>query len=126
MDVSYEIAGENSACATIEDSFGVDSIAYFCSTCGEVWGRVVGGNVWQVRSVPCSIHTRKGVFDSSAVGGSLLHPLVSKQYVGRWAWGITVEHLPPSLWRRELELYINHRERKHHEQESTAVLDHNP
>lgn len=118
----YRIPSEHITLTTkTEDSWGVDSIAYFCSTCGKVWGEIIAGKVWHVQATPCRQHTPTGAFDWGEVPGSMLNAMLSKDFVGRWAWAACIESLPPALYLRELEVHINHVERKYHESESEVL-----
>lgn len=82
------------------------SCALFCTTCGEVWGRIVVSPVWRVRSVPCIKHTRTGVMDWGAEPGSFL--IESPTAVTSIMFAAeTLEELPPEVLSYELQLRLN-------------------
>ena len=86
---------------------GADSIAYFCSTCGDIWARIVAGEGWQVEVVPCALHEPRTAIDWSKTPGSLINPFVTQRFVGAWAWAAVIEALPPEVLRHEFELHLN-------------------
>jgi hypothetical protein len=53
--------------------FPYRSKAFFCLTCGEVWGRVVADGSWDVSFTPCRNHTAVGVQDWAYTPGSILN-----------------------------------------------------
>lgn len=71
------------------------SRAYFCSKCGDIWGRVaIGGRDWQVLSVGCLNHPTW----PWEPGGSFLLP-----------WNHTMlNELPEEVLRREFALHWTH------------------
>ncbi len=81
------------------------SCALFCTTCGEIWGRIVVSEVWRVRSVPCIKHSRTGVMDWGAVPGSFLIESPSSHTSLMFA-AETLEELPPEVLRYELLLRL--------------------
>jgi hypothetical protein len=88
-----------------------DSIAYFCSTCGDCWARViVQESVFQIRNVPCERHERSGVFDWSSTPGSILvTPGVTSNMLGQMFWAAALDYLPEPVLRREFNLAMkNH------------------
>jgi hypothetical protein len=111
MTVQYLVAGrviaESSASAP-------RSFAYFCSTCGEIWGRVWSQEcrLWDVEDVPCVEHVPQGVSDWSRTPGSFLNRQPNSFNTPRTHQIITLEHLPPAVLRRELEVHIRNYERK--------------
>lgn len=121
MNILYIIHGNTLATVEIADSFAVDSIAYFCSTCGDVWGRIVAGSAWHIQQVPCEQHRPRGVFDWSTISGSILNGMEQKVFVGRWAWAATLDVMPKEVLLRELEVHINYIERKYHEEASEVL-----
>ncbi len=111
MTIHYLLAGNLLAASPAP---GRRSFAYFCSTCGEIWGRVwaVGVDEWDVETVACEEHRPQGVIDWSRVPGSFLSRQFRSAYSPRSHQAISVEHLPPAVLRRELELHILNVERK--------------
>lgn len=92
------------------------SLAYFCPTCGEVWGRVVvdGGKYWSVQHVACEKHLPQGVPEWGKPPGCFCTDLDSRRRnLSVLWWGRAIEHLPPELLQRELLLTIQHYERLH-------------
>ncbi|MDE2097538.1 MAG: hypothetical protein KGL39_09855 [Patescibacteria group bacterium] len=85
-----------------------ESTAYFCRTCGEIWARIwVRETPWELRQVPCEKHLPVGVADWSSTPGSILHPLITKDFCGSPQWASTIEHLPETVIRREFFIHIN-------------------
>jgi hypothetical protein len=109
--VSYFIHDAWVAASTFECPSPPDSLAFCCSTCGEIWARAwVEAEPYQFRVVPCARHRPTGVADISAMPGSILNPLVSKHFVGTGGWANVIEHLPWAVLARELELHITAKE----------------
>ena len=90
------------------------SYAYFCLSCGDVWARVwsTAGDSWQVIPAPCADHAATGVQDWGYMPGSLLHQQVKSVTLPAWAQCISLEHLPPAILAREVEIHIANLERK--------------
>lgn len=90
------------------------SFAYFCTTCGEIWARAWSSTSaeWDVEVAPCTEHRPQGVADWGRIPGSLLHPRTRSADLPRWAQSISLEHLPPAVLRRELEVHLNYAERQ--------------
>ena len=90
------------------------NLAYFCPTCGEVWGRIAitGGGYWSVEHVCCEKHTPKGVPEWSKLPGCFLTSSDSRRSMlsVMW-WGRALEHLPTAVLQREFELTLAHYER---------------
>lgn len=84
------------------------SLAYFCSTCGEVWERLSAGPTWQILTVPCAAHSPRGVMDWGAIPGSVVYHAVTTERTALWAQAACVEHLPPAIRRRELEVHLKY------------------
>lgn len=82
-----------------DDSWGWMSRAYFCSTCGEIWGRVIiqrpdgSPQPFRAINVACRQH-----WDPWTVPGSLL--------VGEL--GYNLNELSPEVIQREFHIYINY------------------
>ena len=115
MNITYLISDKYIASAELRESYAVDSIAYFCPTCGDVWGRIVAGAYWQLLTVPCEQHVPACVASWYKIPGSILIPMERKDAVGRWGWGAVLEVLPAAVLQRELLIHINHVERNYHE-----------
>lgn len=89
------------------------SEAFFCATCGDLWGRVlVDGSAWSVHTIPCEKHAPTGVPDWGAVPGSFLPNRLFAETVSVMFWATVLEHLPPAVLARELEIAIRHFERR--------------
>ena len=91
------------------------STAYFCTTCGDIWGRVFVKPVeheqsWEAVSAPCVKHRPRGVADWSHVPGSfLVGTEMNKEKSRITAWARVIEHMPESVLKYELEVHeINH------------------
>lgn len=90
------------------------SFAFFCSTCGEVWGRVwTEGEPWKVEEVPCEKHHSVGVWDWGRVAGSFVAG--NEITTGPARAALCVEFLPVEVLKREVEIHLNHAERQLHE-----------
>ena len=86
--------------------------AFFCSTCGEVWGRVaVAGECWLVHQVPCAKHRPAGVWDWSSIPGSFVQYRFERALVSTMFWPIVLEVVPPAVLRWEFELRMQQAER---------------
>lgn len=87
-----------------------DSIAYFCATCGDIWGRIlVDKQVFQIRNVPCANHKRTGVPDWGSHPGSLLiTPGVTSDMLGSMFWAAALNYLPERVLQREFQLHLSH------------------
>lgn len=87
---------------------GSDSQAYFCSTCGDIWARIIiEGATYHLWNVPCENHSRTGVPDWSATPGSLLIPTAYRlDRSSCMFWAATLEILPIALLRREFHLHL--------------------
>lgn len=83
------------------------SCALFCTTCGEIWGRIVVSSVWCVRSVPCVKHKRTGVRDWGAESGSFLIESFNLERTSTMFAAETIEELPPEVLRYELLLRLD-------------------
>lgn len=82
------------------------SCALFCTTCGDVWGRIATGGPWRVRSVPCIKHQPTGVVDWGTVPGSFLIASLTKEHTSVMFAAETLEALPPEVLRRELDIHL--------------------
>lgn len=86
-----------------------NSKAYFCSTCGDVWARVVvDATPFEVIPRPCANHSKHFMSESSSVPGSILPYAVGKDWVSVMDWAVAFEHLPPALQQAELGLYYRY------------------
>ncbi len=91
------------------------SFAFFCSTCGEVWGRVwTEGRPWVVRQVPCEDHQPAGVWNWNQVPGSFLDR--DEAITGYPGAALCVELVPADVLAREVEVHLNYIERQNDEQ----------
>ena len=104
----------NKAVATIPDlkaPCALSSIAYCCTTCGEVWARIVvtGADsvIWTFEPAPCEAHEVRGVPDWGKLPGSLLPRAYNRRtdIPAMW-WARALEHLPSTLLEREFWLAL--------------------
>ena len=98
----------NAKIAEIDFPRRAQSLALFCSTCGDIWGRVFAADEWRVESVPCEKHRPTGVPDWGRWPGSFLNPLITCYHVGFDEWPTCVEYLPDTLVKREFDLYMSY------------------
>lgn len=86
------------------------SLAYFCHTCGDVWGRIMvdGGHYWHVEHIPCCKHQRTGVPDwaGKVPGSFLLEDDSRKRMLSVLKWARAIEHLPVAVLDYELHRHI--------------------
>jgi hypothetical protein len=83
------------------------SVAFFCHTCGEVWGRVVvEGATWNTASVPCKEHQPLGVFDWLSLPGSFLNQRLWAEDNPIWNRANCLDYLPESVLQYEFELAV--------------------
>lgn len=90
------------------------SLAFVCTTCGNLWGRCVvnEGQEWDVFGRPCETHLPRHNADNSAAPGSLLCPSRTLDYSpSRWWSGVT-DYMPRSVLEREFLLAMTHWERR--------------
>lgn len=91
-----------------------DSIAYFCNTCGEVWGRVFvtdGLGIvqrWQLFNAPCERHQRTGVENWSCVPGSFLLTGIESSAMSSMLKAAAADIIPEAVLRRELEVHFRY------------------
>lgn len=91
--------------------------AYFCSTCGEVWGRIfTEGCPWKVAEVPCEKHEPVGVWDWRTVPGSLLQ----LGHGGTNYAVVDLELIPEPILKREFAIHLNYYERGALSEHSTS------
>lgn len=85
---------------------------FVCTTCGEVWGRIfIPGATWGVHQAPCQKHAPTGVPDWGRIPGSMLAQTLTAEATSTMFWGSVIEHLPKSLWERELNIHLQYQER---------------
>lgn len=114
FQLSFFIGPRLLATNEIEAPFTPYALAYFCHTCGEVWGRVLvsGQDIkpyWHIEHCPCQKHQRTGVQDwSSTIPGSFLYNLDSrKSMLSVMWWARAIEHLPVAVLQWELERHLD-------------------
>lgn len=113
FQLSYFVGTRLLATTEIEAPFPPFSLAYFCHTCGDIWGRVlVSGQSdtphWGVEHCPCKNHQRSGVQEwASIVPGAFLCNLDSRKTVlsVMW-WARAIEHFPVPVLQWELERHL--------------------
>ncbi len=104
--------------ATFKCDFTPHSLAYFCPTCGEIWGRIMvdGGGYWSVEPASCEKHTPQGVPEWGKIPGAFCTSIDNRrQNLSVMWWGRALEHLPPTILQREFMLTLNHYERLYNE-----------
>jgi len=86
-----------------------DNVAFFCATCGELWGRITSPErtLTRVVCVPCERHEPRYVADWSAIPGSM----VTTYPEPYWNRAYTLENAPRSILQRELTLHLAHLDR---------------
>jgi len=96
------------------------SLAYFCPHCGEIWARATRlepltnrrTGPYFVQQAPCSPCAGNPAILPWEVPGSLLHySRLGKQSVPITFWAQALEHLPPEILSRDLDMLLNHLER---------------
>lgn len=102
-----------------------DNVAFFCTTCGQLWGRItsIGDSITRVVSVPCEHHNPRYVADWSAIPGSL----VTTYPEPFWNRAYRVDAAPRSVLEREFHLHLAYLDRstRHAEtHEVPATQDH--
>jgi predicted RNA-binding Zn-ribbon protein involved in translation (DUF1610 family) len=86
------------------------SLAYFCPTCGEIWGRAVVENCeeWDLYTNSCEKHENRNIYTHGQPPGCFLHAFFVN-CLDAVAWSpVVLSNFPPELLRREFELTINH------------------
>lgn len=100
--VDYFSDGQYLGHSDIECDFSPHSHAFFCPTCGEVWGRVIVlQSGWQIHIVPCIKHTRSCVSDWSKVPGTITSPFLLPRDLSKMEWALALDYLPPAVVRQE-------------------------
>lgn len=115
--VSYFLRNQHLATRELLAPAPLSSIAYYCTTCGEVWGRIVvsgqDSEVWTFEGVPCEKHTPVGAQDWGRVPGSFLSRHANRRtWVPVMWWARALESLPAQVLERELLLHLNHFEKE--------------
>lgn len=108
---------------TFSASASVHSQAFFCTTCGEIWGRLAVeqeamSQVWEITYSPCLKHKSQmalewGHIPGSFLGGSFLARRVDSAIM-HWAKAIDV--MPVEVLRRELKLALNNQEQRNNDE----------
>ncbi|UOF77845.1 hypothetical protein [Bacteriophage sp.] len=90
-----------------DEQLAGENIAFFCNTCGEIWGRVLmhPNLPWFTRHAPCVKHTTQ-----YAIGGSFISP-----------WRHHFAELPPEVLNHEIVIRCDQFLKEHpHEQIQSA------
>lgn len=83
---------------------GNGGLAYFCPSCGEIWGRVLLGLPrWDPVSIPCEAHG-KSQWGTAFQGGSFLYPLIWWDAPNGFSLADQLKFLSPELIRYEAEI----------------------
>ncbi len=94
------------------------SFAFFCSTCGEVWGRVwTEGSPWKVHETPCERHQPAGVWDWGRIPGSFVEYVME---VGLGHASLCLDLMPVEVLRREVIIHCNNYEAQYGRDSNTA------
>lgn len=111
---SFFLKGTFLASGSFASDFRPHSLAFFCHTCGDIWGRISMHcpndpgfhEHWAIEHSPCKQHTRTGVQDWSALPGSFLpeSSRLSLANLSAMSWARAIEHLPQEVLKREFEL----------------------
>lgn len=109
-NASYFLGSRLLGSCRIPDKAGIAySTAFFCRTCGNLWGRVlVEGSDWRVVEVPCENHTPTGVPDWSTVPGSFLVNSLEASHTSRMFWGQVIDWMPQNILQREVLLALRY------------------
>ncbi len=107
---SYFIGSRFFGSATVErGSEPLNSLAWFCEGCGEVWGRaVVEGGTWAVEHNRCQACGPAGSWDPRCPGSLLRHPHFTRDYLMPRNYAMALESLPRPLLERELQLALKY------------------
>lgn len=82
---------------------GPGGIAYFCQTCGEVWGKCrLGWSSWLAANQPCGEHGNK-----QEVGGTYLRHLIWWDNANGNHADAQLKHASPELIRYEAQVRAN-------------------
>jgi len=86
----------------------LNSLAWFCEGCGEVWARaVVEGATWAIELNRCESCGPAGTWDSRVAGSVLRQWYPSADYLMGRNQACAVENLPRELLGREMRLSLN-------------------
>lgn len=87
-------------------------IAYFCTTCGEIWGRILieGGKDWEVIQSPCRHHTPMGVSDWGTIPGSLVQRKFHSSLVSIMDAARCLDLVPDAVVKYEFLLSLNQKD----------------
>lgn len=86
------------------------SLAYFCPTCGDIWGRAVvhGATEWDLYVNSCERHKNTGVYTHGQPPGCFLHAFFVNCIAGAACSPAVLSSFPPALIKREFDLTMNH------------------
>lgn len=93
--------------------FPPQHIAFFCPSCGEVWGRIVisEGGYWALFNVPCREHRPAGVQDWGGVPGSFTQGRLEYRYTSTMFTPMCLDLVPQEVLKNEFEVYMQRAER---------------
>lgn len=81
--------------------------AFFCHTCGEIWGRIViEGASWELEHTPCIHHKCLGVIDWGRIPGSFLNHRMEAKHTPIWGQANCLDFLPESVLQYEFTLAL--------------------
>ena len=108
--VTYFLGPKVFEVGSLDSNMAPHSVAYFCATCGQVWGRAyVEATTWTTFTVPCERHEKTGVPDWSSIPGSFIAPAGGRRAeTSTMFWSVCVDSLPPRLLDREFNLMLSH------------------
>lgn len=106
MRVRYLLPSVSAEADLPRSKFGLRSHAFFCRTCGDVWGRVIADpEDWWVTSAPCERHLGESVIDLTRIPGSIL-PLLTPSIYDE---ALNLKNLPLSVLLREFSIHLKHK-----------------
>lgn len=84
------------------------SQAFFCGTCGEIWGRIVvtPSSSWLLQHTPCEKHPVLGVIDWGKIPGSFLNACAAGELLPKMITANAQKYLPSQLLSREMLLLL--------------------
>lgn len=105
--ITYIINNELLGSVNLESEIAPRSHAFFCETCGEVWGRIVAGRdvLWEIHIQPCEGHTVSTPSYLSQTPGSILRDwFYNFHELSPYNKPLALELFPHGLLIRELTL----------------------
>lgn len=90
------------------------SMAFICTTCGNVWGRCVvnDGTKWDCLTTPCENHRPHHNGDNNNPPGSLLCPGRTMRFAASHWWSAILDFMPRPVLEREFLLAMRYRDER--------------